>query len=64
MSKVGIIMGSISDLPIMQQAIDILNSFGIETEVDIVSAHRTPEKLNDNEKNTHSLRVNRTRINN
>jgi len=45
MAKVGIIMGSDSDLPIMQEAIDILNSFDIETEVDIVSAHRTPEKL-------------------
>ena len=38
-------MGSDSDLPIMQDAIDVLNSFGINTEVDIVSAHRTPEKL-------------------
>jgi len=45
MSKVGIIMGSDSDLPVMQQAIDILKSFDIEIEVDIVSAHRTPEKL-------------------
>lgn len=43
--KVGIIMGSISDLPVMQEAIDILKEFNIETEVDIVSAHRTPEKL-------------------
>ena len=53
MSKVGIIMGSDSDLPIMQQAIDILKSFDIETEVDIVSAHRTPEKLFDYAKNAH-----------
>jgi len=45
MAKVGIIMGSDSDLPIMQEAIDILKSFEIATEVDIVSAHRTPEKL-------------------
>ena len=43
--KVAIIMGSKSDLPVMQEAIDILNGFDIETEVDIVSAHRTPEKL-------------------
>lgn len=43
--KVGIIMGSISDMPVMQEAIDILKEFNIETEVDIVSAHRTPEKL-------------------
>lgn len=47
-------MGSISDLPIMQQAIDILKSFDIETEVDIVSAHRTPEKLFDYGKNAHT----------
>lgn len=46
-------MGSDSDLPIMQQAIDILKSFDIETEVDIVSAHRTPEKLFDYSKNAH-----------
>ncbi len=52
--KVAIIMGSNSDLPIMQQAIDILKSFDIETEVDIVSAHRTPEKLYDFAKNAHS----------
>ena len=42
---VGIIMGSKSDLPVMQDAIDILNEFGIESEVNIVSAHRTPEKM-------------------
>lgn len=54
MSKVGIIMGSNSDLPIMQQAIDILKDFNIETEVDIVSAHRTPEKLFDYAKNAHT----------
>jgi 5-(carboxyamino)imidazole ribonucleotide mutase len=45
--KVAIIMGSDSDLPIMQEAIDILKEFKIEIEVDIVSAHRTPEKLVD-----------------
>ena len=45
MKKVGIIMGSKSDLPVMQDAIDILNEFGIESEVNIVSAHRTPERL-------------------
>ena len=53
MSKVAIIMGSISDLPVMQEAIDILKSFEISTEVDIVSAHRTPEKLFDFSKNAH-----------
>jgi 5-(carboxyamino)imidazole ribonucleotide mutase len=51
--KVAIVMGSISDMTIMQEAIDILKSFDIETEVDIVSAHRTPEKLFDFSKNAH-----------
>ncbi len=53
MSKVGIIMGSTSDMPVMQEAIDILESFDIEVEVDIVSAHRTPEKLFDYGQNAH-----------
>lgn len=53
MSKVGIIMGSKSDLPVMQDAIDILKEFNIAVEVDIVSAHRTPEKLFDYGKNAH-----------
>lgn len=44
-ASVGIIMGSASDLPVMQGAIDILKEFGIEAEVEIVSAHRTPEKM-------------------
>ena len=38
-------MGSKSDLPIMQDAIDILKEFDIESEVNIVSAHRTPNKM-------------------
>jgi 5-(carboxyamino)imidazole ribonucleotide mutase len=54
MNKVGIIMGSTSDLPIMQEAIDILKGFDIVIEVDIVSAHRTPEKLFDYGKNAHT----------
>lgn len=45
MIQVGIIMGSKSDLAVMQSAIDILNEFNIEIEVDIVSAHRTPKKM-------------------
>jgi 5-(carboxyamino)imidazole ribonucleotide mutase len=53
MSKIGIIMGSTSDLPVMQEAIDILRGFDIEIEVDIVSAHRTPDKLFDYGKNAH-----------
>ena len=38
-------MGSKSDLPVMQDAIDILDEFGIGSEVNIVSAHRTPDKM-------------------
>ena len=51
--KVGIIMGSTSDMPVMQDAIDILKKFNIAVEVDIVSAHRTPEKLFDYGKHAH-----------
>ena len=46
-------MGSTSDLPIMQQAIDVLTTLQIAFEVDIVSAHRTPEKLMDYGTNAH-----------
>lgn len=53
MGKVGIIMGSTSDLPVMQEAVDVLKGFDIEVEVDIVSAHRTPDKLFDYGKNAH-----------
>ena len=38
-------MGSKSDLPVMKDAIEILKEFGIESEVNIVSAHRTPDKM-------------------
>ncbi|QYJ67212.1 5-(carboxyamino)imidazole ribonucleotide mutase [Flavobacterium litorale] len=55
--KVGIIMGSISDMPVMQDAIDILKELGIDTEVDIVSAHRTPEKLYEYSKEAHTRGV-------
>ena len=47
MAQVGIIMGSDSDMPVMKEAIAILEGFDIQVEVDIVSAHRTPEKLFD-----------------
>ncbi|MEO2062584.1 MAG: 5-(carboxyamino)imidazole ribonucleotide mutase [Christiangramia sp.] len=53
MGKVAVIMGSTSDMPVMKDAIEILESFGIEVETDIVSAHRTPEKLFDFSKNAH-----------
>ena len=50
---IGIIMGSTSDLPVMQQAVDVLDELGLAYEVDIVSAHRTPEKLMDYGQNAH-----------
>ncbi|MCE2612963.1 5-(carboxyamino)imidazole ribonucleotide mutase [Flavobacteriaceae bacterium D16] len=53
MSKVAVVMGSTSDLDVMQEAVDILKSFDIAVDVDIVSAHRTPEKLFEFSKNAH-----------
>ena len=47
MIKVGIIMGSQSDLPVMEEAIAFLKELNISVEVDIVSAHRTPKKMMD-----------------
>lgn len=44
MKKVGIIMGSDSDLPVIQKSVDMLDSLGIEYTVHIFSAHRTPEE--------------------
>lgn len=43
--QVGIIMGSKSDLPVMQDAVDVLKELGISFEVTIVSAHRTPHRM-------------------
>ena len=51
---VSIVMGSDSDLPIMKQAADMLDLFGIGYEMDIVSAHRTPEKLFEFASNAHN----------
>lgn len=51
---VGIIMGSQSDLPIMQQAADILSTLQVPFEITIVSAHRTPERMFDYAKNAHT----------
>ena len=42
---VSVVMGSKSDFPTMQGSVELLNNFGIPYEVDIVSAHRTPERL-------------------
>ena len=58
---VGIIMGSRSDLPIMQQAIDFLHAHSIPHEVTIVSAHRTPERMVNYAK-TAKLAVNEAEI--
>ena len=45
MARVGVIMGSRSDLPTMENAIEMLKRFGVDYEVKIVSAHRTPELM-------------------
>ncbi|MEY4047904.1 MAG: hypothetical protein RL284_1455 [Bacteroidota bacterium] len=50
---VSIIMGSDSDMKIMEEAVHVIKSFNISYEVDIVSAHRTPEKLYSFAKNAH-----------
>ena len=44
MKKVGIVMGSDSDLPVVEKAINVLESFGVPFEVHVFSAHRTPEE--------------------
>ncbi len=58
MSKVGIIMGSKSDYPVMKEAIEILDKFGIDYEVNIVSAHRTPKKMMEYSKEAHDKGIN------
>ena len=47
MKKIGIIMGSASDLPVVKKAIDMLESFGVPSETHIFSAHRTPVEARD-----------------
>ncbi|MEC4114478.1 5-(carboxyamino)imidazole ribonucleotide mutase [Myroides pelagicus] len=56
--KIAVVMGSVSDMPVMQDAINIIKEFGVEVEVDIVSAHRTPEKLVDFSSNAHKRGIN------
>lgn len=53
MAEVGIIMGSKSDLPIMQEAAKMLEKFGISYEINVVSAHRTPELMVEYAQNAH-----------
>ncbi len=45
MAKVGIVMGSDSDMPVMSKAAEILEKFGIEYEMTIISAHRMPDRF-------------------
>ncbi len=52
-AKVSIIMGSDSDLPVMNQAKDILTELGVAFELTIVSAHRTPKRLYEFAENAH-----------
>ena len=47
MSKVGILMGSKSDLEVVKPAVSVLKKFGVETEVRVISAHRTPEEAHE-----------------
>lgn len=51
---ISIVMGSDSDLPVMKQAAEMLDIFGIGYEIDIVSAHRTPDKLYEFAANAHT----------
>lgn len=47
MKKVGILMGSASDLPIVEKAVGVLKEYGVPFEVHVYSAHRTPEEARD-----------------
>ena len=51
MKKIAVVMGSDSDLPVVQKAIDTLNEYGVPFEVHVYSAHRTPEQAKDLSKN-------------
>lgn len=57
MKTVGIVMGSTSDLPVMKQAIEVLKELKVPFEVDIVSAHRTPDKLMKYGKEAHQRNI-------
>ena len=58
MAKVGIIMGSKSDYPVMKEAEYVLKEFNVDYEINIVSAHRTPEKMMNYSKNAHERGIN------
>ncbi len=51
LSKVAVIMGSKSDLPVVKPAIQVIKSFGVEVEARVISAHRTPEEAHEFAKN-------------
>ena len=51
MAKVGILMGSKSDLDVVKPAVSVLKRFGVETEVRVISAHRTPDEAHEFEAN-------------
>ena len=55
--KVAILMGSDSDLPIMKQACESLEYFGIEYEIDIISVHRAPKRLFEYASNAHNRNI-------
>ena len=57
MSKVGIIMGSKSDYPVMEEATKVLKELGVDYELNIVSAHRTPNKMMEYSKNAHKKNI-------
>ena len=57
MSKVGIIMGSKSDYPVMEEAAKVLKELGVNYELNIVSAHRTPNKMMEYSKNAHKKNI-------
>ena len=47
MSKVAVVMGSTSDVPVVEKAINVLHDFGVETEVRVLSAHRCPNEARE-----------------
>ena len=57
MSKVGIIMGSKSDYPVMEEAAKVLKELGVDYELNIVYAHRTPNKMMEYSKNAHKKNI-------
>ena len=58
MAKVGIIMGSTSDLPVMQEAANVLKELGVDFEMNVVSAHRTPDRMYEYAKTAHDRGIN------